>query len=159
MNYITHHCSILRAEKQSVVIYGAVGADVGTSAPSSSDTNLLLYTKDTVWSLEAGVGGFVWLQGTFPVKLLKVITVITHNNHSFIQILPHVGNTRRQRERGGGSWLAGKGLGWKPAHTGEVAGPLTRLRRRRLTKVTKVGVEQGQPRPEPELTQHWPQPW
>ena len=41
-------CSILRAEIQSVVIYGAVGADVGTSAPSSSDTNLLLYTKDTV---------------------------------------------------------------------------------------------------------------
>ena len=122
---------------------------------SSSDTNLLLYTKDTVWSLEAGVGGFVWLQETFPVKLLKIITVITHNNHSFIQTLPRVGNTRRQREMRGGSWLAGKGLGWKPAHTGEVAGPLTHLRWRRL-KVIKVGVEQGR-------SQSWrskrPQPW
>ena len=65
-----------------------------TYSPSISDTNLPLYTKDTVWSLEASVGGIVWLQGTFPVKLLKVIKVITHNNHSFIKILPRVGNTR-----------------------------------------------------------------
>ena len=57
--------------------------------------------------------------------------IITH----FITILPRVTNTRRQRERGGGSWLAWeKGLGLKarsyrrPSSHSSV---LVRLRRRR----------------------------
>ena len=39
-----------------------------TYAPSISDTNLPLYTKDTVWSLEASVGGICVTTGNFPSK-------------------------------------------------------------------------------------------
>ena len=61
--------------------------------------------------------------------------IITH----FITILPRVTNTRRQRERGGGSWLAWeKGLGLKARSYRRPSShslPLARLRRRRPTKV------------------------
>ena len=101
------------------------------------------------------MGGSCVIQGTFPIKLLKVITVITHNNHSFIKYYLVVitrGNTERG---GGGSCQAKKGWGWKPAHTGEGSSAPGAP----PTEAAHQSGGQARLAPAPALTQLWPQPW